>query len=172
MNTLRRLVPFARRNLASRGHSAGQWPNGSFWSEGTQTGVKGFLFGELPPPPGQTRKWEYWEAPWYTIWGLASVGFVVMIWGKPAEAYSIKFWARPRAYKELDEDMKMFDKLQQRPDLLWKLQVMCRSLGMIEEEAYDLVFMRREFKTLKAIHDGTVPPGFQELFEELEKDDA
>lgn len=153
------------------GNAATDWPNGSFWSEGTQVGINGFLFGELPPPPGQSRKWEYWELPWYTIWGLASVGFAVAIWGKPAEAYSIKFWARPRAYKELDEEQRIFDKLQQRPDLMWKLQVMCRRLGMIEDEAYDLVYMRKEYKVLKGLNDGTLPDGFKELFDELEAED-
>lgn len=35
-----------------------------FFSEGKQTGVNGNLFNETPPPPGQSRKWESWEAPW------------------------------------------------------------------------------------------------------------
>lgn len=35
-----------------------------FFSEGKQTARNGFLFNETPPPPGQSRKWESWEAPW------------------------------------------------------------------------------------------------------------
>jgi len=44
---------------------------GGYWSEGTQTGRNGYLFGESPPPPGQSRKWESWEA----IWCVPARGF-------------------------------------------------------------------------------------------------
>lgn len=50
----------ALRHLRPKGgHSP--WPGGKFWSEGTQTGPNGYLFGETPPPPGHSRKWESWE---------------------------------------------------------------------------------------------------------------
>ena len=39
-------------------------PKGGFFSDGVQTGRNGYLFNETPPPPGQSRKWESWEAPW------------------------------------------------------------------------------------------------------------
>ena len=39
-------------------------PKGGFFSEGTQEKPDGILFGETPPPPGESRKWESWEAPW------------------------------------------------------------------------------------------------------------
>jgi hypothetical protein len=45
---------------------------GGYWSEGTQTGRNGYLFGESPPPPGQSRKWESWEA----IWCVPARGFL------------------------------------------------------------------------------------------------
>lgn len=32
----------------------------------------GLLFGEEPPPPGEKRKWEEWEAPWYTVVALVT----------------------------------------------------------------------------------------------------
>lgn len=35
-----------------------------YFSEGKQTGNNGYLFNESPPPPGESRKWESWEAPW------------------------------------------------------------------------------------------------------------
>lgn len=34
-----------------------------FWSQGKQEVLPGKLFGETPPPPGQSRKWESWELP-------------------------------------------------------------------------------------------------------------
>lgn len=36
----------------------------SFFAEGKHEPT-GYLFNETPTPPGQTRKWESWEAPWY-----------------------------------------------------------------------------------------------------------
>jgi len=51
---------FLRSQKQRGGHG---WPGGSFWSEGTQTGRNGYLFGETPPAPGQKRKWESWEFP-------------------------------------------------------------------------------------------------------------
>lgn len=58
---LRRVsTQFLRSQKQRGGHD---WPGGSFWSEGTQTGRNGYLFGETPPPAGQSRKWESWELP-------------------------------------------------------------------------------------------------------------
>lgn len=61
---LRRLAPQALRTPQGRGGGGGGWPGGSFWSEGTQTGHNGFLFGETPPPAGQSRKMQWWEPMW------------------------------------------------------------------------------------------------------------
>jgi hypothetical protein len=36
---------------------------GSFWSDGTQAKVDGYIFNETPPPPGQQRRLESWEIP-------------------------------------------------------------------------------------------------------------
>lgn len=44
---------------------------GGYFGEGTQTGRNGYLFGESPVPPGQTRKWESWEAIWCVRPGCA-----------------------------------------------------------------------------------------------------
>lgn len=56
-------------SLLARGRSAvlprrGGGPPGGFFGEGTKEKSHGLLFGETPPPPGQSRKWESWEAPW------------------------------------------------------------------------------------------------------------
>ena len=42
-------------------------PPGGYFADGVQGEghVNGRLFNETPPPPGQRRKWEDWEAPWY-----------------------------------------------------------------------------------------------------------
>ena len=42
----------------------GQGPPGGYWSEGTVTEKVGLLFGETPPPAGQSRVMEGWELPW------------------------------------------------------------------------------------------------------------
>jgi len=60
MSFLPRLRPATLRNLRPR---AGDSHNNSFWSEGKHE-PSGYLFNETPPPPGQRRKWESWEAPW------------------------------------------------------------------------------------------------------------
>jgi hypothetical protein len=62
MSSLTRRLPgaFARmRSLKMRaeGHKGG------YFSEGTHE-PGGNLFGETPLAPGQSRKWESWEAPW------------------------------------------------------------------------------------------------------------
>ena len=48
------------RTMRARGGG----PKGSFFDDGKQVGRNGYLFGESPPPPGQSRKMESWELPW------------------------------------------------------------------------------------------------------------
>jgi len=60
MSLLRKTSTGLLRNFKPRsGHS-----EGGFFAQGAQEGKNGLLFGETPPPPGQKRKWESWEAPW------------------------------------------------------------------------------------------------------------
>lgn len=61
---LRRLGLQALRNQQTRGGGAAEWPGGSFWSQGTQTGRNGFLFGELPTKAGEGRQIQWWEPLW------------------------------------------------------------------------------------------------------------
>lgn len=50
--------------LSSTARVRGGLPwKGSFWSDGTQTKVDGYLFNETPPPPGRQRRLESWEIP-------------------------------------------------------------------------------------------------------------
>lgn len=86
---------------------------------------------------------------------------------KPLEALDIKYWAKPRAEKELEVEMKMMDKLAARPDLKERLVSVGKKLNMIEEEAYDLVLMRQEYKVLLGLHSGRVPAELKEIYDEL-----
>lgn len=68
MNRLGKLMRLGAQSLrnspSTQRGGGGGWPGGSFWSEGTQTGYNGFLFGEIPPPRGQSRAWQWWEPIW------------------------------------------------------------------------------------------------------------
>eukprot|EP00958_Prasinococcus_capsulatus_P020935 scaffold2779_cov376-Prasinococcus_capsulatus_cf.AAC.2 len=57
LNALARRLPAARGCLSRPKRGGGSEP---WWSEGTHK-PRGNLFGETPPPPGQTRSWEMWE---------------------------------------------------------------------------------------------------------------
>jgi hypothetical protein len=50
----------ASRAARARGGGGG---GKSFWSAGLRDS-EGRIFSETPPPPGQRRKWESWEATW------------------------------------------------------------------------------------------------------------
>lgn len=58
MSLLRRSALNQLRNACRKGGHKEK-----FWSQGTNE-PGGLLFGETPPPPGQSRKWESWEMPW------------------------------------------------------------------------------------------------------------
>ncbi|EFJ08627.1 hypothetical protein SELMODRAFT_59756, partial [Selaginella moellendorffii] len=55
----------------------------------------GRLFNETPPPPGQRRKWEDWEFPYYTAWTIAIIMLTVGLSSKPDTR--IDHWARRQA---------------------------------------------------------------------------
>lgn len=59
MSYLRRLPLGRMRNMMLRGGGSKE----SFFAEG-KNNPGGYLFNETPTPPGQSRKWESWEAPW------------------------------------------------------------------------------------------------------------
>ena len=82
----------------------------------------------------------------YAGYGSFFLGVFLIYQTKPLEALDIKYWARPRAQAELDVELKMLDKLNARPDLQARLNAVGKSLNLIEDEAYDLVFMKNEYK--------------------------
>jgi hypothetical protein len=104
----------------------------------------------------------------YVGYGGVAVGIYLIYHAKPLEALDIKYWARPRAADELQVELRMLDKLNDRPDLKERLSAVLKSLNMIEEEAYDLVLMRNEYKVKLGLHTGRVPEELKAIYEELE----
>jgi hypothetical protein len=72
---------------------------GSWFAPGTQEGPNGVLFGETPPPPGQKRKWEDWEAPYYITGVLTTLMLTVGLTAKPDTR--IETWAHKQALERL-----------------------------------------------------------------------
>ena len=83
------------------------------------------------------------------------------------EALDIKYWAKPRAQAELDIELKMLDKLNSSPDLQARLASVGKGLNLIEEESYDLIFMRNEYKVLMGLDSGKVPTELKDIYDEL-----
>ena len=103
----------------------------------------------------------------YAGYGTFFLGVFLIYQTKPLEALDIKYWAKPRAQAELDVELRMLDKLNARPDLQQRLSAVGKSLKLIEEESYDLVLMRNEYKVLMGLNSGRVPPELAEIYEEL-----
>jgi hypothetical protein len=66
---MRRASLAAMRSVRARGGGFwGNYPQGSFWSDGTQAAEgAGRLFGESPLAKGEVRQMEAWEWPWYVL---------------------------------------------------------------------------------------------------------
>ena len=83
---------------AARGMADG--PPGEYFADGVRGGhVNGRLFNETPPPPGQRRKWEDWEAPWYFT--LASAAGILYFGLNAKPETSMTAWAKQEAEKRL-----------------------------------------------------------------------
>eukprot|EP00262_Sarcandra_glabra_P000917 TRINITY_DN1094_c3_g1_i1.p2 TRINITY_DN1094_c3_g1~~TRINITY_DN1094_c3_g1_i1.p2 ORF type:complete len:118 (-),score=7.50 TRINITY_DN1094_c3_g1_i1:256-609(-) len=73
----------------------------SRWSSpGTQERPNGYLFARTPPPPGQSRKWEDWELPYYITAFLTVVILGVGLNAKPD--LTIETWAHQKALERLE----------------------------------------------------------------------
>ncbi len=103
----------------------------------------------------------------YAGYGSFFLGVFLIYQTKPLEALDIKYWAKPRAQDELDVELKMLDKLNARPDLQERLSGVGKQLNMIEDEMYDLVLMRNEYKVLMGLNSGRVPAELKEIYDEL-----
>nr|7AR9_g Chain g, ESSS [Polytomella sp. Pringsheim 198.80]7ARD_g Chain g, ESSS [Polytomella sp. Pringsheim 198.80] len=165
---LRRIGAQALRNPVTRAGGASGHPNGSFWSEGTQVGLNGFKYGEIPLPNGQPRKKLWLENIWNIGYGGFFLGAFCLYYGAPPGHVIPSQWATPKAKDEYAVDMKMIDKYNERPDLQARLSIVLKDLNMIEEEAYDLIMMRKDYKVLLGLHSGRVPADLKAIYEELE----
>lgn len=103
----------------------------------------------------------------YAGYGTFFLGVFLIYQTKPLEALDIKYWAKPRAQAELDVELKMLDKLNGSPELQQRLFAVGKQLNMIEDEMYDLVLMRKEYKVLLGLNSGRVPAELKEIYEEL-----
>jgi hypothetical protein len=88
-----------RRVLQSRRGRGGHGGGGSWFGPGTQEHGNGVLFNETPPPPGQKRKWEDWELPYYATGILTVVLLSVGLSAKPDTR--IETWARKQALERM-----------------------------------------------------------------------
>ena len=75
---------------------------GGYFSQGTQTGRNGVLFGETPPKEGQKRVRESWEAPYFITAALTAGILYFGLNAKPNS--SLVDWAKEEAKKRLDDD--------------------------------------------------------------------
>lgn len=92
---LRRVAHVQRVRGGGGGHGGG----GSWWAQGTQEGPNGVLFNETPLAPGQKRKWEDWELPYYATGILTTVMLTVGLLAKPDTR--IETWAHKQALERL-----------------------------------------------------------------------
>jgi hypothetical protein len=134
-----------RHHKPKGGHSP--WPNGSFWSEGTQTGRNGYLFGETPPPAGHARKWESWEFVTYVGFGTSAI-MAYLIANGPDN--SLQAWAKPYAEAELREEDALFAEYAADASAREAAAAALRAQGAHADRYYDKVMMRNEFEVLKA----------------------
>jgi len=83
-------------------HYYGTQTKGGYFSQGTQTGRNGVLFGETPPREGQKRVRESWEAPYFITAALTAGILYFGLNAKPNS--SLVDWAKEEAKKRLDDD--------------------------------------------------------------------
>ncbi|KAJ7564207.1 hypothetical protein O6H91_02G007100 [Diphasiastrum complanatum] len=88
------------RRVLQRCRGGGHGDGGSWFARGDREPT-GVLFNETPPPPGQTRRWEDWELPYYATGILATIILTVGLNAKPDT--KIESWARKQAEQRLRE---------------------------------------------------------------------
>lgn len=53
------------------------------------------------------------------------------------------------------------------PVLQERMKAVCSQLNLVEDEMYDLVLMRNEYKVKLGMHTGRVPADLADIFDEL-----
>lgn len=94
-NTLRARLRPSLRGRGGGGDGPSRWV-----SPGHEDRPKGFAFNRTPPPPGQSRKWEDWELPFYVTSFLTIVILGVGLSAKPD--LTIETWAHQKALERLE----------------------------------------------------------------------
>eukprot|EP00892_Ulva_mutabilis_P011517 jgi/Ulvmu1/8738/UM047_0079.1 len=101
MSVLRRSVQTCLSSTARTRGGGLPW-KGGFWSEGSQKKVDGLLFNETPPPPGQSRRWESWEGPYWATFAITAFVGTVTVYAKTG--MGVYDWAEEEAMKQLKEE--------------------------------------------------------------------
>ena len=89
------------RSGSSAEHNSGHGGGGGWFSPGDRD-AGGYLFNETPPPPGQSRKWEDWELPYYATGVIAFLMLSIGLTSKPNT--NIDVWAHKVALRRLQEE--------------------------------------------------------------------
>lgn len=87
------------RRVMQRQPRRGGDSGGSWFGPGTKEGPNGVLFNETPLAPGQVRRWEDWEFPYYFT-GIATV--IILTVGLSSKPDTrIETWARKQALERI-----------------------------------------------------------------------
>ncbi|KAJ4959193.1 hypothetical protein NE237_026304 [Protea cynaroides] len=90
-----------RSRLSSSLRTRGGGEGPSRWTTpGHQERPNGYFLNQTPLPPGQTRKWEDWELPYYITGFLTVVILGVGLNAKPD--FTIETWAHKKALERLE----------------------------------------------------------------------
>ncbi|OVA07871.1 NADH:ubiquinone oxidoreductase [Macleaya cordata] len=92
---LRNRIKSSLRTRGGGGDGPSRWS-----SPGHQERPNGYLFNQTPLAPGESRKWEDWELPYYITGFLTVVILGVGLNAKPD--LTIETWAHQKALERLE----------------------------------------------------------------------
>jgi hypothetical protein len=91
-----------RSASSDEAHTSSHGGGGGGWFSPGDRDPGGYLFNETPPPPGQSRKWEDWELPYYATGVIAFLMLSIGLTSKPNT--NIDVWAHKVALRRLQEE--------------------------------------------------------------------